>query len=117
MLPSNKLRISLQDVCVKRGADAASDHHLLMGKVRTKLRKIDTMKKSTRQEKMPQQWNEGRLLKLLKKGNPKECKNYREIELLPLPAKVLNRILLIRLLNAIEESLREQQAGFSKDRS
>ena len=37
---NKKFRRSLQDVCVKRGAD----HHLLVGKIRMKLRKVFTMK-------------------------------------------------------------------------
>ena len=41
---NKKFRRSLQDVCVKRGADAALDHHLLVGKMRMKLRKVFTMK-------------------------------------------------------------------------
>ena len=41
---NKKLRRSLQDVSVKRGADAASDHHLLVEKIRMKLRKVFTMK-------------------------------------------------------------------------
>ena len=32
-------RRSLQDTRVRRGADAASDHHLLVGRVRLKLKK------------------------------------------------------------------------------
>jgi hypothetical protein len=43
----------------------------------------------------------------------KECKNYRGITLL----SVVNRILLTRLLKAVDEKLREQQTGFGKDRS
>jgi hypothetical protein len=64
---------------------------------------------------MPQDWNIVNLIKLAMKGNLKECKNYRGIALLSL--KVLNRILLRRLLKAVDEKLREQQAGFRKDRS
>ena len=60
--------------------------------------------------------NIGHLIKLRKKGNLKECKNYRGIALLSVVAKVLNRILLTRLLN-LDEKLREQRAGFRKDRS
>jgi hypothetical protein len=41
---NKKLRRSLQDVCVKRGADAASDHHLLVEQIRMKLQKVLTMK-------------------------------------------------------------------------
>jgi hypothetical protein len=43
---NKKFKRSLQDVCVKRGADAASDHHLLVGKIRMKLKKVLTMKNS-----------------------------------------------------------------------
>ena len=68
-------------------------------------------------EVMPQDWNIGHLIKLPKKGNLKECKNYRGIALLTVVAKVLNSILLSRLLKAVDEKLREQQAGFRKDRS
>ena len=57
----------------------------------------------------------GHLIKLPKKGNLKGCKIYRGIALLSL--KVLNIILLTRLLKAVDEKLREQQAGFRKDRS
>jgi hypothetical protein len=41
---NKKFKRSLQDVCVKRGADAASYHHLLVGKIRMKLKKVLTMK-------------------------------------------------------------------------
>ena len=68
-------------------------------------------------EVMPQDWNIGHLIKLPKKGNLKECKNYRGIALLSVVAKVLNRILLTRLLKAVDEKLREQQEGFRKDQS
>jgi hypothetical protein len=68
-------------------------------------------------EVMPQDWNIGHLIKLPKKGNLKECKHYRGIALLSVVVKVLNRILLTRLLKAVDEKLREQQAGFRKDRS
>ena len=63
-------------------------------------------------EVMPQDWNIGHLIKLPKKGNLKECKNYRGIALLSVVAKVINRILLTRLLKAVDEKLREQQTGF-----
>ena len=39
ILINNKWRNSLQDVRVKRGADIGSDHYLLVGKIKLKLRK------------------------------------------------------------------------------
>jgi hypothetical protein len=41
---NKKCKRSLQDVCVKRGADVASDHHLLAGKIRMRLKKELTIK-------------------------------------------------------------------------
>ena len=40
---SRKFRRSLQDVRVKRGADAASDHHLLVANIKLKLKKHKNM--------------------------------------------------------------------------
>ncbi|XP_063434910.1 uncharacterized protein LOC134715874 [Mytilus trossulus] len=37
---NGRWRKSLMDVCVKRGADCGSDHHLLLGKIKLKLRKV-----------------------------------------------------------------------------
>ena len=35
----DKFRLSLHDVCVKRGADVASDHHLLVAMLKLKLKR------------------------------------------------------------------------------
>ena len=66
---------------------------------------------------MPQDWNIGHLIKLPKKGNLKECTNYRGIALLSVVAKLLSRILLTRLSKAVDGKLREQKSGFITDRS
>ena len=65
----------------------------------------------------PEQWKDGHLIKIPKKGNLKECKNHRGIMLLLVPGKVLNRIILDRLTTTLDAELRYQQAGFRKDRS
>ena len=44
---SQCFRRSLLDVRVKRGADAASDHHLLIGKLKLKLKRFPTDAKRT----------------------------------------------------------------------
>ena len=46
---------------------------------------------------IPDDWKEGYLIKLPKKGDLKECKNWRGIMLLSTAGKVLNRINLERL--------------------
>ena len=74
-------------------------------------------KKIWEEEQIPTEWKEGHLIKLPKKGDLSSCSNYRGITLLSIPSKVFNRVLLNRMRDAIDTHLRDQQAGFRKDRS
>ncbi|XP_056006627.1 uncharacterized protein LOC130050469 [Ostrea edulis] len=69
------------------------------------------------QETVPEVWKKGHLVKLPKKGDPSPCNNWRGIMLLSIPGKVLARIMLGRLKTALDNTLREEQAGFHQDRS
>ena len=77
----------------------------------------DLFGKIWEQEEIPTEWKEGYLVKLPKKGDMQECKNYRGVMLLSVPGKVLNRIILDRLKTGVDAKLRDHQAGFRKDRS
>ncbi|KAK2167820.1 hypothetical protein NP493_1256g00007 [Ridgeia piscesae] len=77
----------------------------------------DLLWKIWEQEEIPTEWKEGYLVKLPKKGDMQDCKNYREIMLLSVPGKVLNRVILDRLKTGVDAKLRDHQAGFRKDRS
>jgi hypothetical protein len=68
-------------------------------------------------EEIPKDWREGVVIKLPKKGDLRECTNYRGIMLLSVPGKVLNRILLERMKEAVDPKLRDQQAGFRQNRA
>nr|KAG5690470.1 hypothetical protein BaRGS_016470 [Batillaria attramentaria] len=68
-------------------------------------------------EEVPAQWKEGIVIKLPKKGDLRDCSNYRGIMFLSVPGKVLNRILLERMREAVDPMLRDQQAGFRRNRS
>ena len=68
-------------------------------------------------EEVPAQWKKGIVIKLAKKGDLRECSNYRGIMLLSVPGKVLNRVLLERIKAAVDPKLRNQQAGFRRNRS
>ena len=57
-------------------------------------------------------WKEGIIIMLPKKGNRRDYSNYRGIMLLSTPGKVLNRVLLERMKEAVDPKLRDQQAGF-----
>ena len=84
-------------------------------KVRTMLQGLQT--KIWEQEYIPSEWREGILVKLPKKGDLSLCKNYRGIMLLSTAGKVLNRIILDRMREAVDKILRENQAGFRPSRS
>lgn len=57
------------------------------------------------------------MIKLTKKGDLRDCNNYPGIMLLSVPGKVLNRIILERVREAVDLKLRDQQAGFRRNRS
>ena len=69
-----------------------------------------------RQETVPKNWKKGLIVKIPKKGDLKECKNWRGITLLPLVSKVLCGIILERIRNGTDKKLRKEQAGFRKGR-
>ncbi|VDP44279.1 unnamed protein product [Schistosoma margrebowiei] len=74
-------------------------------------------KKIWEEEQVPMDWKEGHLVKIPKKKDLNKCENYRGITLLSIPGKVFNRVLLNRMKDAVDAQLRDQQAGFRKDRS
>ena len=51
-----------------------------------------------------------------KKGNAKECSNYRTIALISHARKVMLKILQARLLQCVNRELPDAQAGFRKGR-
>ncbi|CAH8442311.1 unnamed protein product [Schistosoma haematobium] len=69
------------------------------------------------EEQVPTDWKEGLLIKIPKKGDLSKCDNYRDITLLSIPGKVFNRVSLNRMKDCVDAQLRDQQAGFRKDRS
>jgi len=66
--------------------------------------------------KIPDDWNEGIIIKIPKKGALSECSNMRGITLLSTPSKILAKVIMKRLLLAVDLKLREEQAGFRRGR-
>ena len=66
---------------------------------------------------IPQSWKTGTIVKIPKKGDLSNCSNWRGITLLSLTSKIFTRIILQRLTKAVDERLRQEQAGFRKGRS
>ena len=68
-------------------------------------------------KEIPQNCNLGLLVELTKKGDLTLCKNWRGIMLLTCASKILCRIILERMKDALDERLLDNKAGFRKERS
>lgn len=69
-----------------------------------------------RNENLPTDWAKGIIVKIPKKGDLNDCNNWRGITLLSIPGKVLCKVILKRIDEKIDKSLREEQAGFRRGR-
>ena len=70
-----------------------------------------------RSEESPADWKRGVIIKLPQKGDLTICGNNRGITLLSVAGKVFCTIVLLRIRDAVDEHLRENQAGFRMGRS
>jgi len=75
------------------------------------------LKKVWLTETVPEDWKDGHLTVLPKKGDLTICDNHRGIMLLSVPGKVLSKVILERLKEAVDVKLRKNQAGFRSGRS
>ena len=67
-------------------------------------------------QQWPQDWKRSVFIPIPKKGNAKECSNYRTIALISHSSKVMLNILQARLLQYVNRELPDVQAGFRKGR-
>ena len=65
-------------------------------------------------QQWPQEWKRSVFIPIPKKGNAKECSNYRTIVFISHPSKVTLKILQARLLQYMKHELPDVQAGFRK---
>ena len=67
-------------------------------------------------QQWPQDWKRSVFIQSPKKGNAKECSNYRTIALISHASKVMLKILQARLQQYVNRELPDVQAGFRKGR-
>ena len=67
-------------------------------------------------QQWPQDWKRSVFIPIPKKGNAKECLNYRTIALISQASKVMLNILQTRLQEYVNHELPDVQAGFRKGR-
>ena len=65
-------------------------------------------------QQWPQDWKRSVFIPIPKKGNVKECSNYRKIVLISHASKVMLKILRTRLQQYMNHELPDVQAGFRK---
>ena len=68
-------------------------------------------------EQLPEEWKEGVISPIYKKGDKLDCDNYRAITILNAAYKVFSQILFSRLSPITEEFVGSYQAGFMMGRS
>ena len=64
----------------------------------------------------PQDWKRSVFIPIPKKGNAKECSNYRTIALISHTSKIMLKILQARLQQYVNHEIPDVQAGFGKGR-
>ena len=67
-------------------------------------------------QQWPQDWKRSVFISVSKKGNAKECSNYRTIALISHASKIMLKILQARLQQYVNRKLPDVQAGFQKGR-
>ena len=67
-------------------------------------------------QQWPQNWKRSVFISIPKKGNAKECSNYRKIALISHNSKEMLKILQARHQQYVNHELPDVQAGFRKDR-
>ena len=67
-------------------------------------------------QQWPQDWKRSVFIPVPKKGNAKECSNYRTIALILHGSNVMLKILQARLQQYVNQELPDVQAGFRKGR-
>ena len=75
-----------------------------------------TCQQTGKTRQWPQDWKRSVFIPIAKKGNPKECSNYRTIALISHASKVMLKILQARLQQYVNCELPDVQAGFRKGR-
>ena len=67
-------------------------------------------------QQWPQDWKKSVFIPIPKKGNSKECSNYRSISLISHASKVMLKILQARVQQYMDQGLPDVQAEFQRDR-
>jgi len=93
------------------GPDNIPTEFLTHGGLVLKTRLHSLILKAWEEKQAPNDWKDALLVTIFKKGDRRECGNYRGISLLSIAGKILARILLNRIQIVAEIILPESQCG------
>jgi hypothetical protein len=82
-----------------------------------KLRICNLILKTWNNEQFPEEWNEGMICPIVKKGDRRLCNDYRPITLLNVGYKIFAILLHNRICRIVEHKLGDYQMGFRPNRS
>ena len=69
------------------------------------------------EERIPEDWCKGLIVKLPRKGDLTNCGNWRGITIMPTAAKLMGKVVIKRISRRVDKKLRKEQAGFRSGRS
>ena len=103
----------------RKGKDGIPQDCLLLGEEVIVQPLTDVINASIKSGIFPTQWKEAIVAPILKKGDPKELKNYRPVSCLSAASKVLEKVVCEQLTRFVEvhELLPNSQHGFRAQRS
>ena len=67
-------------------------------------------------KQLPDDWAEGVIVKISKKGALSNCNTWRGVTLLSVPSKILTKLVTKRISEAVDQQLKQGRAGFRKGR-
>lgn len=119
--PPSEAEIKHSIMQIKNGKSAGSDNiapELLKAMPATVAKILQPIIRTVwNSEKIPDEWKEGLIVKLPKKGDLELCCNWRGITLQNIINKLISQIILNRMTPALEPKIRREQAGFRPLRS
>ena len=102
-----------------KGSDDISQECLILGLETLAAPLTEIINASISTGVVPEQWKEAIVVPILKKGDPKDLKNYRPVSCLAAASKVLERVVCDQLTHFVEvhDLLPNSQHGFRSNRS
>ena len=99
------------------GMDGIAPEMLKADEIQTPMKLTELSKHIWRDEATPDEWkNNGIIIRIPKKGDLRDCGNWRGITLSPVVMKVFSKVILNRIEPVIDRILRNEQAGFRRGR-